>query len=66
MIVSAYTTPELEYFRKNCNFVGREIEVFEMRSRGVSLERIAEYLGISVEGVKKVSKKVNNKIIRVM
>lgn len=66
MIVSAYTTPELDYLRKNCNFVGREIDVFEMRSRGVTLERIAEYLGLSVEGVKKVSRKVNNKISRVI
>lgn len=65
MIVSAYTTPELDFFRENCNFVGKEIDVFEMRSQGVSLERIAEYLGLSVEGVKKVSRKVNNKIMRV-
>ena len=66
MIVSDYTVPELNYFRDNCNFVGNEKDVFEMRSQGISLEHIAEYLGLSVEGVKYVSRKVNNKITRVL
>ena len=66
MIVSDFTTPELNYFRDSCNFVGKEIEVFELRSQGITLERIAEYLDISVEGVKRISVKVNRKIARVL
>ena len=66
MIISEFTLPELEYFRKNCNFVGIEAQVFELRSRGRSLEQIAELLHLSVDGVKKISRKVNKKIIKVL
>ena len=66
MIVSDFTTPELNYFRESCNFVGREKDVFEQRSQGVPLEIIAENLDLSVEGVKKISVKVNRKINRVL
>ena len=66
MIVSAFTVPELNFFRDNCNFVGNEIDVFEMRSRGIPLEELAEVLNMSAEGIKKVSRKVNNKIMRVL
>ena len=65
MIVSDFTIPELNYFRMNCNFVGLEKDVFEMRSKGIPLERIAEHLDMSVEGVKRISRKVNSKITRV-
>lgn len=66
MIVSDFTTPELNVFREKCNFIGAEKQVFELRSQGVPLERIAETLNMSVEGIKKVSRKVNNKISRVL
>jgi len=66
MIVADFTVPELEILRANCNFVGNEIEVFEMRSRGIPLEQIAESLNMSVEGIKKISRKVNNKISKVL
>ena len=64
MIVSDFTLPELNYLRENCNFVGLEIRVFELRSKGITLERIAEDLDMSVEGVKRISRKVNSKIMR--
>lgn len=66
MIVSSFTVPELNYLRDNCNFVGTESDVFELRSRGIPLEEIAELLNMSAEGIKKVSRKVNNKITRVL
>lgn len=66
MIISDFTIPELNYFRENCNFVGLEMRVFELRSQGVSLEEIAEILNMSVDGVKKISRKVNTKIIKVI
>ena len=66
MVVSSFTVPELNYLRDNCNFVGTESEVFEMRSKGIPLEEIAEILNMSAEGIKKVSRKVNNKITRVL
>ena len=66
MIISKFTNPELDYFRHTCNFVGLERDVFELRSEGVPLEYIAELLNMSVDGVKKISRKVNKKIIKVL
>lgn len=65
MIISGFTVPELDHFRTQCNFVGHEKMVFELRSQGIPLEEIAELLNMSVEGIKKVSRKVNNKILKV-
>ena len=66
MLVSDFTVPELKHLRENCNFVGNEKQVFELRSQGIPLERIAEELNMSYEGIKKVSCKVNRKINRVL
>lgn len=65
MVISDFTKPELDRFRSDCNFVGCEVEVFDMRSQGMPLERIAESLNLSIDGTKRISKKVNNKIIKV-
>lgn len=65
MNISDFTKPELEYYREQCNFVGNEVGLFEMRSRGTSIEVIAEALNLSVDGAKKVSRKVNRKIVKV-
>lgn len=66
MIISDFTKPELDLFRSNCNFVGCEKDIFDMRSQGVPLENIAESLNLSVDGAKRISQKVNKKIIRVL
>ena len=65
MIISDFTKTELDYFRDQCNFVGHETTVFELRSKGIPLEQVAEQVNMSVDGVKRISRKVNNKIIRV-
>lgn len=64
MVVSNFTVPELNYLRDNCNFVGVETDVFEMRSRGISLEEIAEKLNMSATNIGRISQRVNNKIKR--
>lgn len=65
MVISDYTYLELETLRSKCNFVNNETDLFNLRSQGLSLEEIAEVLNMSVDGVKKVSRKVNKKIARV-
>ena len=65
MIISDFTEIELDRFRDCCNFVSNEACVFEMRSHGMSLEEIAEVLNMSVDGIKKISRKVNKKIARI-
>ena len=66
MVISDFTRGELDFLRNSCNFVSNETGVFELRSQGLSLEEIAEVLNLSVDGVKKVSRKVNKKINRVL
>ena len=65
MIISDFTEHELNYLRRSCNFVGYEKDVFNLRSQGIPLELIAEQINLSVDGVKKISRKVNNKIVKV-
>ena len=65
MIVSRFTVPELDSFRKNCNFVGNEIPIFELRSKGVPLEEMAEKRNMSVENVKRISRNINCKIQKI-
>ena len=60
MNISDFTRPELELYRDNCNFVGCEREIFDLRSQGIPLETIAEILNLSVDGAKRISRKVNN------
>ena len=66
MRVCGFTKPELDFFRETCNFVNLEIEVFEMRSRGIPLEAIAEALNISADTARKYSQRVNRKIGKVL
>lgn len=66
MIISDFTLPEIEYFRQNCNFVGLEKDLFEMRIKGNTLDEVAECLNISRDWAGKLSQKVNKKIIKVL
>ena len=65
MKVKRFIEPELDLYRTKCNFVGHELDVFEMRSKDIPLEEIAEITGFTLDGIKKISKEVNNKISRV-
>lgn len=66
MTISNFTVPELNNFRENCNFVGDELLVFELRSQGSSLKEIANILETTEDSIKKISRKVNKKIIKVI
>lgn len=66
MIIADFTKPELDYFRENCNFVEDEIILFEMRSKGIPLEQIADKLNRSIDSTKLISRKVNKKILKVL
>lgn len=66
MQICRFTKPELDFLRENCNFVNREIEVFEQRAKGVPLEEIAENINVSVDAVRKTSQQINKKIKRVL
>lgn len=65
MKVYDFTVPELDYFRAKCNFTKDERTLFEYRSKNIPLEQCAELMNVSVSTVKRLSRKVNAKIIRV-
>jgi orotate phosphoribosyltransferase-like protein len=66
MVISDFTEIELEYFRVNCNFKDLERKLFESRAKGKSLLEIATELHISIDYARKISQKVNRKIIKVI
>lgn len=65
MIITRFTKPELDYFREYCNFTKDELQLFEYRAQEYSLEYCAELMNVSVSTIKRISSRVNNKIIRV-
>ena len=66
MKIYDFTRPELEHLEHQCNFTKEEGELFLLRSRGISLEMCAEQLNMSTSTVKRLSKRVNSKIQRIL
>ena len=66
MIISSFTLPELDYFRERCNFTSTESSLFELRSQGATLQDIAFILNITIDSTKKISQRVNKKIIKTL
>ena len=65
MIIQDFTIPELEYYRTFCNFVGDEKKLFEYRAAGKTLDECCEMLHMDLSSVKRISRKVNGKMINV-
>ncbi len=65
MKIYDFTVPELNYFREYCNFTNEERILFEHRAKNIPLETCAEIMNVSISTAKRISKRVNNKIIRV-
>lgn len=64
MIISDFTTDEINILLSRCNFTPMEKELFLLRSKGYTLDTISEKLIISRDWAGKLSQKVNKKIIR--
>ena len=65
MNVYDFTVPELDYFRDVCNFTEPERELFELRAKCVPLEQCAEQMNVSISTAKRLSRRVNRKILKV-
>lgn len=61
-----FTVPELDVFRKLCNFTPDELEYFELRSKKMSNVQIALIMHVSEAQVSKLARKVKDKIKRVI
>ncbi len=57
---------ELEKFRNECNFDEEQLEFFNYRAKNIPIEQIAEKMDISVGKANKLSRKVKDKIIKVL
>lgn len=61
-----FTKPEIKYILENANFTRQEEELFRLRNGEHSLEECAELMNVSVSTVYRISKKMKNKIIRIL
>lgn len=66
MKISDFVNWELEKFRKECNFTEEELEFFNYRATNIPIEQIAEIMNISAGKANKLSRKVKDKMIRVL
>ncbi len=66
MNVKDFTQDEIDYLLARCNFVNYEKDLFVLRAKGETIETIAEILDISYDYARKISQKVNKKIIRTL
>ena len=60
-----YTEPELDEFRRLCNFTPREREVFDARAKGQGVIETQFALHISERTIERDSAKIRAKIARV-
>lgn len=65
MKIYDFTQPELDYFREYCNFTPDQRKLFDYRAQNIPLEQCAELMNVSLPTIKRLSRKVNNKIIKV-
>lgn len=61
-----FTVPELEVFRKLCNFSDDELHYFNLRARHKSNTFISVEMNVSEAQVSKLARRVKDKIIRVL
>lgn len=66
MKICDFVNWELDKFRNECNFTKEELEFFNYRAADLSIEQIAENMNISVGKANVLSRKVKDKIIKVL
>lgn len=66
MQIYEFTVPELEKFRKLCNFDEQELEYFNLRSKHKSNVEISLTMNVSESQVSKLARRVKNKMKRII
>ena len=64
--IADFVNWELDKFRRECNFSPDELEYFNLRASHNTNENIAELMNVSMSKVDTLSKKVKQKIIKVL
>ncbi len=65
MIISDNLLPQLQYYREFCNFTENEHKLFDLRASGCTLEDCCDLLNMDISSIKRLSRKVNKKMIAV-
>ena len=65
MSIKDLTVPELDLYRRLCNFTTDEMEYFNLKADEISNERVAYEMRVATSTVSNISKRVRNKIERV-
>jgi len=66
MQICDFVERELQMFRNECNFTSEELDFFNYRAKNMTIEQIAELMNISVGKANKLSRKVKDKMKRVL
>lgn len=65
-----FTKQEYDYFIENCGFTDRQIEILNLRRKGMSIVQISmyegKYLPISTRTVDREIRKIKHKILKVI
>ena len=64
MKICDFTQTEADYLETVCNFTKEENMLFQLRLKDMPLEDCAEKMNRSLDSVKQLSRKVNDKIKR--
>lgn len=65
MQIKDLTVPELNRFRTYCNFTSDEMDFFNLRAGGATLEECCAEMDYSLSTVNRLSSKVKSKMRRV-
>lgn len=65
MKLYVYTKKDMNYFLDECNFTPDEEKLFRLRCQEHTLEYCAEQMNVSISTIKRLSRRVNNKIYMV-
>ncbi len=66
MKICDFTNPELEKFRKECNFTDIERQCFELKAKDRTNIQLAMELNVSESTISVVMRRVRTKITRVL
>lgn len=66
MKICDFTKPELDRFRKNCNFTDIEMQCFELKAKDKTNIQLAMELNVSESTISVVMRRVRTKIIKVL
>jgi DNA-binding NarL/FixJ family response regulator len=61
-----FNKSEYEYFLENCNFTDRQLEIFNLRRKGLTYIQMSFELHLSESTLKREVKRIKNKILKII